>query len=87
MAYPAVILYALSTCIHCRHTKEFLEKNHIDFNCTYVDQLHGEEREAILEKVRSANPRMSFPTLIVGPDHTVVVGFNPEAIKEALADE
>ena len=84
MAQHDVILYALSTCIHCRHTREFLETNNIDFDCTYVDKLTGADRETVLEKVRAANPRMSFPTMIIGPSHTVVVGFNPEAITEAL---
>lgn len=85
MEHPAVILYALSTCIHCRHTREFLEKNNIEFDCTYVDKLDGEERNSALEKVREVNPRLSFPTMIVGPGHVVVVGFNPEAIMEALS--
>lgn len=84
MSHPSVVLYALSTCIHCRHTKKFLEDNNIPFDCTYVDQLQGAERDSAMERVREVNPRMSFPTLIVGPGHTVVVGFNPDAIKEAL---
>lgn len=85
MAHPAVILYALSTCIHCRHTREFLEKNNIEFDCTYVDKLEGDARNSALEKVREVNPRLSFPTMVVGPSHVVVVGFNPEAIMEALS--
>ena len=85
MLHPAVVLYALSTCIHCRHTREYLEKNNIDFTCTYVDKLAGDEREAALEKIRAVNPRLSFPTMIIGPGDTVVVGFNPEAIQEALS--
>ena len=84
MSHPSVILYALSTCIHCRHTREYLEKNNIDFDCTYVDKLNGTDREDVLDKVREVNPRMSFPTMIVGPSHTVVIGFDPEAISEAL---
>lgn len=86
MSHPAVILYALSTCLHCRHARDFLEQNNIDFDCTYVDKLEGESRTEALEKVREVNPRLSFPTLVIGPRHTVVVGFNPEAIKEALSE-
>lgn len=86
MAQHEVILYALSTCIHCRHTREFLEENNIDFDCTYVDKLEGADQKAVLEKVREVNPRMSFPTLIIGPEHVIIIGFSPEAIKEALAE-
>ena len=85
MSQEPIIFYGLSTCIHCRHTREFLEKNNIDFDCTYVDQLDGDARTAALEKVKEVNPRMSFPTMIIGPSHTVVIGFNPEAITEALS--
>lgn len=85
MQQSPVILYALSTCIHCRHARDFLERNNIDFDCTYVDELLGDARKDVLEEVRKANPRMSFPTMIIGPKRTTVVGFNPEAIKEALA--
>lgn len=81
---PSVILYALSTCVHCRHAQEFLTQNDIEFDCTYVDKLTGNDRQAALEKIRAVNPRMSFPTAIIGPTQIVVVGFNPEAITEAL---
>ena len=84
MAQHEIILYALSTCVHCRHMREFLEQNNIDFECIYVDTLEGEAQKITLGKVREANPRLSFPTMIVGPEHKVVVGFTPEAVKEAL---
>jgi glutaredoxin len=63
--------------------REYLEKNDIGVTCTYVDALSGQDRDAALEKVREANPRLSFPTLIIGD--AVVVGFNPEAVREALS--
>lgn len=85
MSQPSVMLYALSTCIHCRHTREFLDKNNIGYDYIYVDQTSGRERDEVLERVRELNPGMSFPTMVIGPSHTVVVGFNPEGIKEALA--
>lgn len=84
MAHPSVVLYALTTCVHCRHTKEFLESNDIAFNCTYVDQLQGAERDSTIKMVREVNPRMSFPTMVVGSGHAIVIGFNPDAIREAL---
>ncbi|SBV98394.1 Glutaredoxin [uncultured delta proteobacterium] len=85
MSHPSVLLYALSTCVHCRHAREYLEKNHIEFNCTYVDKLSGQDKDEALEKIREVNPRLSFPTLVIGPSHVVVIGYNPEAIEEALA--
>lgn len=85
MTHPMVILYALSTCVHCRHMQEFLENNNIAFECTHVDKLDGDARKSVLEKVREVNPRLSFPTMIVEPSRVVIVGYNPEALMEALS--
>lgn len=85
MSQAAVTLYALSTCIHCRHAREYLEKNNIPFDFTYVDKLEGDEQKEVIEKVKAVNPNLSFPTMIIGSKQTVVVGFNPEAIQKALA--
>lgn len=84
MSHTTVTLYALSTCVHCRHAREFLEQNQIGFACTYVDKLEGAPRQEALEEIRKVNPRLSFPTMVIGPEQVVVIGFNPEAIKEAL---
>lgn len=81
---PDVFLYALSTCIHCRHTREYLDKERINYDYVYVDKLEGQERQTIMEQVRELNPRISFPTMVCGPERTVVIGFDPEAIRAAL---
>ncbi len=75
-------LYALSTCIHCKHTKELLDKKGIDYDYTYVDQLTGEEKERKIEEVRQYNPKLTFPTLIV--NDKCIVGFKKEEIEEIL---
>lgn len=78
----AIILYALSTCIHCRRTRELLESLNVAYDYVYVDLLpEGELREA-LNTVMDYNPRGSFPTLIIGD--TVIVGFREEEIRGAL---
>lgn len=84
MANHSIRFYGLSTCIHCRHTREFLEKEHVAFDLVYVDQLHGSERDDAIEKVRYFNPRLSFPTVVVDDGKEVVVGFQPEKLKEVL---
>lgn len=79
---PPVMLYALSTCIHCRKAKEFLENCHVPYKYTYVDQLAGEERTDTVTALKKLNPALSFPTLVIGD--RVVVGFNEEDIRNAL---
>jgi glutaredoxin-like protein NrdH len=82
MAENNVKLYALSTCIHCKNARQFLDECGTKYDCVYVDQLQGEERKQVVEEVKKLNPSLSFPTLII--DGKVIVGFKKEEIKELL---
>jgi len=75
-------LYALSTCSHCRDCKTLLAELGCDYTCIDVDQLSPDERKAILAEIQQINPRLSFPTLVVGDK--VIVGFKKEEIQELL---
>ncbi len=78
-----VILYALSTCGWCARTKELLTDLGVRFSYVYVDLLTGEERDRVVREVERWNPRLSFPTVVVG-DATVIVGFREDEIREAV---
>ncbi len=80
-----VRMYTLSTCSHCRRTKEFFTSQGIEFEATDVDLLTGDERRAIVEEVRKLNSRVSYPTIQIG--ETVIVGFQEREIREALGLE
>lgn len=82
MAGCDVKLYALSTCIHCKNTKEYLNGCGVGYECVDVDKLKGEERQQVIDEIRNINPSCSFPTLVIGDK--VIVGFRKEEIKEAL---
>ncbi len=82
MAENNVKIYSLSTCSHCKSTKKFLSDCTVEYDFVDVDLLEGEERKAILEDVRSFNPKCSFPTIVIGGK--VIVGYKEEDIKEAL---
>jgi glutaredoxin len=77
-----VNVFALSTCIHCKKAKEYLDQCGVKYNCVHVDQLTGDERKDVIEQVKKYNPSVSFPTIIIDGD--VVVGFNKDKIDEAL---
>jgi glutaredoxin-like protein NrdH len=77
-----VKLYTLSTCSHCKATKEFLNDCSVKYDFEDVDLLQGEERKAILEDVRKWNPKCSFPTIVIGDK--VIAGFKENEIREAL---
>jgi glutaredoxin-like protein NrdH len=77
-----VELYALSTCSHCRDTKDLLNQCGINYDCVDVDKLDPDKRKNILEKIKKLNPECTFPTLVAGDK--VIVGFKEAEIKEAL---
>lgn len=77
------LMYALETCRHCRKTREFLDENQVKYHLVYVDQYSGEARSSLMDKVRSYNPRGSFPTVVL-PGGKTVVGFREQLLREAL---
>jgi glutaredoxin len=78
-----VVLYALSTCIWCRRTRRFLERNGVAFDFIYVDLMRGREREEALAEVRRWNPSASFPTVVVDGSQCVV-GARQDKLGELL---
>lgn len=82
MTDVTIRMYSLSTCSHCRRTKEFFTSQGIEFEFTDVDLLTGDDRHAVVEQVRKINPRISYPTIMIGD--TVIVGFRETEIREAL---
>ncbi len=82
MAKDDTILYALSTCSHCKSTKKLLSECDVEYNYIEVDDLEGDERKAVLADIKELNPRCSFPTIRI--NDTVIVGYKEKQIKEAL---
>ena len=78
-----VLLYALSTCIWCRKTRQWLEDEGVSFDYVYVDLVDAEERTAAREHIRQYSDRTSFPAIIVD-EADCIIGFKPDAIKERL---
>jgi len=79
---PEVKVYALSTCIHCKNAKAYLDECGVHYDCVHVDLLTGDERKAMIEEVKKLNPSVSFPTLVIGG--RVLVGFDKDKVNEAL---
>jgi glutaredoxin len=77
-----ITLYTLSTCRVCKATRKLLDDLAVAYEYVDVDRLGRAEQDAILEKMKAANPRGAFPALCVG--ETVIVGFKEEEIRKAL---
>ena len=78
-----IMLYALSTCVWCRKTKQLLDSKGLKYSYIYMDLAEGEEKEKNLKELEKWNPRFSYPTIVIN-DNKSVVGYKPEEIFEAL---
>ena len=78
-----LILYALSTCVWCKKTKELLNDLKVDYDYVNVDELPDGERDSTMTELKRWNPKCSFPSLVVN-EQTCIVGYNEDKIKETL---
>lgn len=78
-----VTLYALSTCVWCKLTKQFLTDNSVTFEFVDVDLLDDKDKSKVHEAIMSKGGSLSYPTTIVD-DKTVITGFRKDQLKEAL---
>ena len=77
-----VTLYALSTCIWCKKTKQLLDDLGVEYNYEYIDLLEGKEKDSAIETVKRWNPMCTFPTVVI--NDKCVVGFDESKIRELL---
>jgi len=77
-------VYALSTCIHCRNAKKYLDECGVKYECVHVDELTGDERKQVVQEIKDHNPAVSFPTIVI--KDKVVVGYHKDKIDKAIKD-
>jgi len=78
-----VLVYALSTCVWCKLTKQYLKDNDVEYEYVDVDLASEGDKEKIRETIQSKDGMLSYPTTIVD-DKTVITGFRKDKLKEAL---
>lgn len=78
-----VTLYALSTCVWCKMTKQFLNDNGVEYEYVDVDLLDDKTKSKVHANILSKGGDLTYPTTIVD-DKTVIAGFRKDKLKEAL---
>ena len=78
-----VVVYALSTCVWCKMTKQFLKDNSIKFEYVNVDLCEEDDKQKIRAEIQSKGGNLNYPTTIID-DKIVVTGFRKDQLKEAL---
>ncbi len=78
-----VTVYALSTCVWCRMTKQYLKDNDVEYEYIDVDLLDEGEKSKVHQTILDKGGNLSYPTTIVD-DKTVITGYRKDQLKEAL---
>ena len=78
-----VTLFALSTCVWCKLTKQYLNDNGVEYEYIDVDLANEEDKQNIHEIIQGKGGMLSYPTTIVD-DKVVITGFRKDKLKEAL---
>jgi len=78
-----VFLYALSTCVWCKLTKQFLNENDVQYEFVDVDLADEEDKQKIRDTIQEKVGMISYPTTVVD-DKVVISGFRKDKLKEVL---
>jgi glutaredoxin len=78
-----VVVYALSTCVWCKMTKQFLEDNKVEYEYIFVDLCEEKEKEQVRQHIIDKGGSLSYPTVIID-DTTLITGFRKDKLKESL---
>jgi len=78
-----IFLYALSTCVWCKKTKQLLENLGVEYSYVFMDQVEGKDKDQQMDELKKWNPRCSFPTLVIN-DEKCITGFKEEEIRAEL---
>ena len=78
-----VFMYALSTCVWCKMTKQFLKDNSVAFEFVDVDLCTEEDKDKIRKDIQSKGGVLSYPTTIVD-EKAVITGFRKDLLKKEL---
>lgn len=78
-----VTVYALSTCVWCKLTKQFLNESGVAYEFVDVDLLNDDDKDKAHAAITSKGGMLTYPTTIVD-DKILVAGYRKEQLKEVL---
>ena len=78
-----VFIYALSTCVWCKMTKQYMKDNSVAYEFVDVDLCTEEEKDKIRKHIQDLGGPLSYPTIIVD-DKKVITGFRKDLFQKEL---
>ncbi|MBN1234136.1 MAG: glutaredoxin family protein [Candidatus Coatesbacteria bacterium] len=78
-----VFIYALSTCIWCKKTKNLLHELGVKYSYVDVDLVEGDEQDKVYDDMKKFSPDFSFPTVVIDKSKCII-GYKENDIKSIL---
>jgi glutaredoxin len=78
-----VLIYALSTCVWCKMTKQFLKDNSVEFEFVDVDLCTEDDKDKIRKRITDLGGPLNYPTVIVD-EKKVITGFRKDLLTKEL---
>jgi len=78
-----IVMYALSTCMWCRMTKDLMRQLGVAYDYVDVDLLAAEDKDLARSEIRRWNPTGNYPTIVID-DRECLAGFDEVKIRSRL---
>ncbi len=67
-----IVMFALSTCGHCRRAKQFLKESGVKYSFTFVDLMDYDKKQEVKKRLQEKfEKRVAFPFLVVNMEHSI----------------
>jgi glutaredoxin len=76
-----ILIFALSTCIWCRKTKQLFKDLGVEYSYVDVDLLQGKDQDDAMGEMSKWNETQSFPTIVLDNKKTIL-GFKEDEIRD-----
>ena len=74
-----LVMFALSTCAHCRRAKTFLQEKGLKYKFVYLDLIDYNRKQKLKEDLKQKHQtRVAFPFLVIDGEKSVVGFIKPE---------
>jgi glutaredoxin-like protein NrdH len=78
-----IVLYAISTCIWCKKTKQLLNELGVEYSFIDVDLLGQDEKDEIRKIVTKWKGTVAYPLIVIN-DTECIPTYSEDKIRERL---